>query len=156
MVVWLFSSKNFENLKVAQEHLMWAFWDRGVGKKQRENWRAFIRMFNRIRPFDIALFQIARTGKIYGIGIVKQTYYDDQTPVWPEEIKNKRVLFPWRVELAMFLLSRVPLSTRFISIENYLDGYGIAEVPEHYFRSILNEVLQRLQEQNMSLNIFSQ
>ena len=156
MTVWLFSSKNFENLKVAQEHLMWAFWDREIGEKQQRNWRTFIRMFNRIKPFDIVLFQIARTGEIYGLGIVKRTYYDDQTPVWPEEIKNKKVLFPWRVELAMFLLSKVPLTTKFISIENYLDGYGIAGVPEHLFRNILSKVLQRLQEQDMLFNILQQ
>ena len=69
--VWLFASKSLENIRVARGRLLWGFWDRDAGVKQRRNWRDFIRLFNRIKPFDIALFQITHTGNIHALGIVK-------------------------------------------------------------------------------------
>jgi len=28
----------------------------------KKNWRSFIRKYNQIKPFDVAVFQIAKTG----------------------------------------------------------------------------------------------
>jgi len=148
MNLWVFASKNVENIEVAKERLLWGFWDREAGEKQKKNWRSFIRLYNKIKPFDIVFFQIAKTGEIHAVGIVKETYYDDQTPVWPQE--QDRVIFPWKVSLSNILFSKKPFVSHFINIANYVDGYGIGELPEHDFRRVLAEIQKQL---NVDFNL---
>lgn len=150
MSFWLFSSNNVDNIRRAYERLIWGFWDREAGEKQRKNWRSFIRVFNRIGPFNVVIFQVARTGEVHAIGMVRETYYDDQTPVWNNELEQNRVLYPWKVSLSTMVFSESPLVKHFIKIENYIDGYGVGEVPEHEFRMILDEVKSKL---NVDLNL---
>jgi len=150
MNLWLFSSKNIENIEVAKERLLWGFWDREAGEKQRRNWRVFIKLYNKIKPFDIVVFQIAKTGEIHAIGIVKETYYDDQTPIWPVEQKQNRVLFPWKVSFCNLIFSKKPFVSHFVNIESYVDGYGIGELREYEFRRILTEVQKQL---NVDINL---
>jgi len=140
---WLFSSKNIENIEATKERLIWGFWDREAGKKFRRNWRAFIRLYNRIKPFDIVVFQIAKSGHIHAIGIVKEKYFDDQTLIWPNEKEKGQVLYPWRISFSNIIFSKTPITTHFIKVENYVDGYGIGELPEHDLRTILNEMQKR-------------
>lgn len=140
MALWIFSSNTVENIQTAKERLMWGFWDREAGGKQRQNWRQFIRLYNKIKPFDIALIQIARTGEIHAIAIIRDTYYDDQTSIWPNETQQKRVLYPWRVSFSNIVFSDAPFTSHFIKLENYIDGYGLGELPEHEFRKILDDV----------------
>jgi len=148
MNFWIFSSKNIENIEVAKERLLWGFWDREAGDKQRQNWRSFIRLYNKIKPFDIVFFQIAKTGEIHAFGIVKETYYDDQTPIWPNE--EKHILFPWKVSFCSLIFSDKPFITHFVKIESYVDGYGIGELPEFEFRRILTKIQKQV---NIDLNI---
>ncbi len=148
MNFWVFSSNTIENIRVAKERLLWGFWDRDAGEKQRRNWRSFIRLYNKIKPFDIVIFQIARTGQIHALGVVKNTFYDDQTPIWPKE--KKKVLFPWRVALSSIVFSEDSFASHFVKIENYIDGYGLGELPEHDFRRVLKYVKSRL---NVDINI---
>jgi predicted RNA-binding protein len=143
MNFWIFSSRTIENIKVAKDRLLWGFWDREAGEKFRKNWRLFIRLYNKIKPFDVVVFQIAKTGNIHGIGIVKETYYDDQTPIWPNEEIEKKVLFPWKVLFCNIIFSETPFISHFVKIENYVDGYGIGELSEYEFRNILNEFQKR-------------
>ena len=144
MNFWVFSSKTIKNIEVAKDRLLWGFWDREAGERLRKNWRSFIRLYNKIKPFDIVIFQLAKTGQIHGIGIVKETYYDDQTPIWPNEQKERRVLFPWKVSFSTIIFSKTPFTSHYVKIENYIDGYGIGELPEHDFRRILNEIQNQL------------
>jgi hypothetical protein len=104
MNFWVFSSRTLENIEVAKDRLLWGFWDREAGQKFQRNWRAFIRLYNKIKPFDIVAFQIAGTGEIHGIGVVKETYFDDQTPVWPNE--QNRVLYSWKVSFSTIIYSK--------------------------------------------------
>jgi hypothetical protein len=150
MKFWIFSSRNIENIEIAKERLLWGFWDREAGERQRKNWRYFIRLYNMIKPFDIVIFQIAGTGEIHAIGIVKETYYDDQTPIWPDEIRQNKVLFPWKVSFCNIIFSKKPFTSHFVKIENYIDGYGIGELSEHEFRRILTEVQRQL---NIDVNL---
>lgn len=144
MSFWLFSSNNVNNIRRAYERLMWGFWDREAGEKQRKNWRSFIRAFNRIKPFHVVVFQVARSGEVHAIGVVKETYYDDQTPIWDNELEQNRVLYPWKVSLSTVLFSEKPFVKHFIKIENYIDGYGIGEIPEHEFRKIFDDIKSKL------------
>lgn len=148
MNLWIFSSKNIENIEVAKERLLWGFWDREAGDKQGRNWRSFIRLYNEIKPFDIVFFQIAKTGEIHALGIVKETYYDDQTPIWPNEQRN--ILFPWKVAFSFIIFSDKPFITHFVKIESYVDGYGIGELPEFDFRRISGEIQKNV---NIDLNV---
>jgi hypothetical protein len=144
MKFWIFSSKNIENIEIAKERLLWGFWDKEAGDKQRKNWRDFIRIYNMIKPFDVVIFQIAGTGEIHAIGIVKGTFYDDETPIWPDEIKQNRVLFPWKVSFCSIIFSKNPFDKIYIKIEKYIDGYGIGELTEHEFRGIITKVQEQL------------
>lgn len=85
---------------------------------------------------------------MHAVGIVKKTYYDDQTPVWP--LEKKRVLFPWRVSFCMILFSTEPIISHFVKVESYVDGYGIGELAEYEYRRILTEIQKRL---NIGLNM---
>ena len=149
MNFWLFSSRNIENIEVTKERLLWGFWDKEVGEKFRRNWRAFIRLYNRIKPFDVVIFQITKSGDIHAIGIVREKYFDDQTPIWPDEREGGRVLYPWRISFSNLMFSKTPLTSLFIEIENYVDGYGIGELSEHNFKTILNEIQKKM---NIELN----
>jgi len=146
---WLFSSRNIDNIEVAKERLLWGFWDKEAGEKFRRNWRAFIRLYNRIKPFDVVIFQITKSGDIHAIGIVREKYFDDQTPIWPDEREGGRVLYPWRISFSNLMFSKTPLTSLFIEIENYVDGYGIGELSEHNFKTILNEIQKKM---NIELN----
>jgi len=148
MGYWIFSSNTVKNIEVAKERLLWGFWDREAGEKQRRNWRLFIRLYNRIKPFDTVFFQIAKTGEMHAAGIVKETYYDDQTPIWPQE--QTQVIFPWKVAFCNVLFSNEPFVSHFANIASYVDGYGIGELPEHEFRRILSELQKKL---NVHLNL---
>ncbi len=133
MSVWLFSSSDLENIKVGFEHLIWGFWDRDVQISQKlkekliKNWRIFIKTYNRIKPFDHCLIQIAKTGDIHALAVIKDKQFDDQTLIWPLEIRKGKVYYPWRIEFSMIIYSEKPILKRFIKIENYIDGYGLAE-----------------------------
>jgi len=148
MNFWIFSSRTLQNIEVAKDRLLWGFWDREVGDKQRQNWRSFIRLYNKIKPFDTVFFQIAKTGEIHAFGIVKETYYDDQTPICPNE--QKHILFPWKVAFCSIIFSDKPFITHFVKIESYVDGYGIGELSEFEFRRILIEMQKQT---NIDLNI---
>ncbi|MFN4046369.1 MAG: hypothetical protein ACK4H7_03420 [Acidilobaceae archaeon] len=144
MSLWVFSSRNLENIRIAKDRLLWGFWDREMGERMRRNWRPFIRLYNRIKPFDIVVFQIAGTGEIHAIGIVEDKHYDDQTPVWPEEIGRNKVLFPWRVSFSSIIFSEEPFTVHSVRIENYIDGYGIGELPRHEFETVKNKIQEKL------------
>jgi hypothetical protein len=148
MNYWIFGSSTIENIEIAKERLLWGFWDREAGEKEKKNWRPFIRLYNRIKPFDIVFFQIAQTGEIHAVGIVKETYYDDQTPVWPQE--QGRVIFPWKVSFCNILFSQKPFVSHFVKMSDYLDGYGIGELPEHEFRRVLAKMEGQL---NVDFNL---
>ncbi len=143
MTNWLFSSSDLENIRVGCERLLWGFWDREAGEKQKRNWRAFIRAYNKIKPFDFAVFQIAGTGWIHAFGLVRGTFYDDQTPIWPMEVAQRKVLYPWRVSLSFTVFSEEPILTRFIKIQDYIDGYGIGELLSTDLSDIFSEVSRK-------------
>jgi len=144
MSVWLFSSSDLENIKVGFEHLMWGFWDRDaqISQKLKEkltkNWRIFIKTYNRIKPFDYCMLQIAKTGEIHAIAVIKDKQFDDQTPIWPLEIRKGKVYYPWRIEFSIIIYSEKPILKRFIKIENYIDGYGLAEASLTDLTDVLN------------------
>lgn len=157
MNLWLFSSRKLDNIKIAKDRLLWGFWDRDVeqqgtdfGQKLKRNWRNFIRLYNKIKPFDIVVFQISKSGDIHAIGIVKEKYFDDQTPVWQDEIDQDRVLYPWRISFSCVIFSEQPLITLFIKIENYIEGYGIGELPQKDFIKLLNAIRDKV---NIDVNL---
>ena len=145
---WVFSSNTLENIRVAKERPLWGFWDREAGEKQRKNWRNFIRLYNRIKPFDTAVFQIARTGQIHAIGIIKEKFYDDQTPVWPNE--GNKVLFLWKVSFSTITFSEEPFVSNNVTIDNYIDGRRIRQLQEHEFRRVLEQLRKIL---NIGMNL---
>jgi len=93
---WIFASKSKKNIRRAYERLIWGFWDRDVARssssKLVRNWRSFLRLYNNISNGDIVFFQITETGDIHVVGIAKEKFYDDQTPIWDQEIEEKKFL----------------------------------------------------------------
>jgi len=133
----VFSSSDLGNIRMAYERLIWGFWDREAGSKQRRNWRSFIRAYNWIRRFDYVLIQIAKTGEIHAMAVVKDMYHDDQAPIWKAEPEQRRVLFPWRVLFCFIIYSEKLILRRFIEIQNYIDGYGLGEIMDRDIADIV-------------------
>ena len=148
---WLFSSNNIVNIKTAKDRLLWGFWDKIAGEKHQRNWRDFLRKYNEIQPFDIAVFQIAKTYEIHAIGVIKGTYYDDQTLIWPSELREKKVLFPWRVSFCSIIFSEEPFSQISIPIQGYIDGYGIGELSEEDFNKVISDIQKKLNQIGMDI-----
>jgi len=71
---------------------------------------------------------------------VRERFYDDQTPIWDQEIEERRVLFPWRVSFYIVVYSDEPAAKLYTRIENYVDGYGIGELPNHEAQQILEQL----------------
>lgn len=153
MIVWIFSSKNLENIRIAKNNLLWGFWDKNIGKRTKRNWRDFIRLYNEIKKFDIVLFQIAKTGEIHAVGLVNDKFYDDQTPLWDLEKEKGKVLFPWRVSFSIIIFSEKPIISHFIKIENYIDGFGIGKVPIHEYKSFIEKIRKILEQVQLDINI---
>jgi hypothetical protein len=143
MAAWLFSSIDLRNIRVGYERLLWGFWDREAGEKQRRNWRLFVRAYNRIKPFDFVVIQVAGSGEIHAIGVIKETFYDDQTPVWPREIEERRVLYPWRTSFSFMVFSEEPILRRFIRVRDYIDGYGLGELSPTDLNDVLAEASRK-------------
>lgn len=45
MNLWVFSSRSVENIRVAKDRLIWGFWDREIGEKQRRNYDLIVEDF---------------------------------------------------------------------------------------------------------------
>ncbi|MHA1677009.1 MAG: hypothetical protein ACTSU6_07515 [Candidatus Njordarchaeales archaeon] len=122
----------------------------GTGKwdLNRGETGALLGLITRSRPFDYVIIQIAKTGEIHALAIVKDKYYDDQTPIWRMEIKQRRVLFPWRVPFCFIIFSEEPILRRFIEIQNYIDGYGLGEITDGDIRDVIKAI-----EEKSSLNL---
>uniref|UniRef100_A0A7J3Z8R9 Uncharacterized protein n=1 Tax=Ignisphaera aggregans TaxID=334771 RepID=A0A7J3Z8R9_9CREN len=73
-------------------------------------------------------------------GVVKDKYYDDQTPIWDVELKKRTVVFPWRVSFYIVIYLEEPFTRIFTELKNYVDGYGIGEISPHEARAILSEI----------------
>jgi len=155
---WVFSSRDKENIRRAYERLVWGFWDRDLAKSRRsklfKNWRGFLRLYNSVSSGDVAFLQVARTGEIHAVGIVKERFYDDQTPVWDQELSRGKVLFPWRVSFYAIVYSEEPLERLFARLENYVDGYGVGELPHHEAERILRRLKDKLQSLNIGLQLY--
>ena len=70
--------------------------------------------------------------------MIKSTQFDDQTLIWPLEIQRGKVYYPWRVEFSLIIYSEKPILRRFIKIESYIDGYGLAEASSTDLTDALN------------------
>jgi len=158
---WVFASKNKENIKTASERLLWGFWgiwgslNKSNKKKSKlaKNWRDFLRNYNKISAGDVVFFQLARSGDIHAVGLVKDRFYDDETPVWPEEVNKGKVLFPWRVSFYIIMYSEEPLGTYFTHLEKYVDGYGIGEAPRHEAETVLKRLKEKLKAIGIDIKI---
>jgi hypothetical protein len=143
---WLFSSRDLESIRRGYERLLWGFWDvrsaksKELREKLEKNWRLFLSFYNNIKPFDIAVIQVARSGEIHAIGVVKRTFYDDQTIVWPLEEKRRKVLYPWRVSFQFMIFSEEPITTFNVDKSNYIDGYGLGRLQAHHLNTILDAI----------------
>jgi len=152
---WVFASKNKENIKTASERLLWGFWRKPYDSESplANNWRQFLHYYNNISAGDVVFFQLAGSGDIHAIGVVKKRFYDDQTPVWPEEFNKGEILFPWRVSFYVIIYSEKPLGTYFTYLENYVDGYGIGKLLCHEAETVLERLREKLKAMDIDVKI---
>jgi len=58
-----------------------------------------------IKPGDILIFYVTKKGskslgeKFVGAYRVTSTWYREDEPLWPDEIRERKVKYPWRVKL---------------------------------------------------------
>jgi len=63
----------------------------------------------------------------------------------------RRVLFPWRAPFYIVVYSEEPITKLYTRIENYVDGYGIGEPPNHKAQQILEKLREKLRNINVDL-----
>lgn len=91
------------------------------------------------------------TGEIHAMAIVKEKYYDDQTPIWKAEIEQRHIIWPWRIPFCFMIYSEQAILRRFIEIQNYIDGYGLGEIAIRDIADVI-EVLE--EKSNLKIKIF--
>ncbi|MEM2843631.1 MAG: hypothetical protein QXZ53_07145, partial [Candidatus Bathyarchaeia archaeon] len=74
--------------------------------------------------------------------VVQEKFYDDETPIWDDEIKYGRVLYPWRVRFGLMLYSERPIVELAIPTHEYVVGYGIGKL----MRADLETIIQNLEK----------
>jgi hypothetical protein len=89
-------------------------------------------------------FQLFKERKffIHGLGVVQDKFYDDETPIWDDEIKYGRVIYPWKVRFGLMIYSEYPIMELAIPIHEYVSGYGIGKLP----RGDLETIIQNLEK----------
>ncbi|MEM3986459.1 MAG: hypothetical protein QXR39_06790 [Candidatus Methanomethylicia archaeon] len=143
---WVLSSYSLDNIRRAHERLIWGFTDPTIKKEEKyaKNWRDFIKLYNKISFGDIMAFQLFQEGRFYihGLGVVQEKFYDDETPIWDDEVKYRRVLYPWKVRFGLMLYSESPITELAIPTHEYVTGYGIGKLP----RGDLETIIQSLEK----------
>jgi len=67
----------------------------------------------------------------------------------------RRALYPWRVSFYIAVYSEEPAAKLYTGIENYVDGYGIGELPNHEAQQILEKLREKLRNINIDLHIYT-
>ena len=142
---WVLSSYSIENIRRAHERLMWGFTDPTIMQEDKysKNWRDFIKWYNNILPGDIMAFQLFKERRyfIHGLSIVREKFYDDETPIWNNE-KDRQVLYPWKVRFSLMLYSESAITELAIPTHEYTAGYGIGKLS----RGDLELIIQNLEK----------
>ena len=63
MAIWLFSSTDLENIRVGYERLLWGFWDREAGEKQRRNRSRLLGLTTGLSPSTSLYFKSPRLAR---------------------------------------------------------------------------------------------
>ena len=141
---WLVCTTNLDNIRTAYDRLVWGFPDISTrwGEKYKRNWRYFVKMFNRILSGDVMVFQHikGRSYLVHAIGVVKDRYYDDETPILSDEVKEGYVIFPWKVRLGLMIFSEEPIAKLAILTQDYLTGYGIGRLRSTDIQAIVTNL----------------
>jgi len=66
----------------------------------------------------------------------------------------RRALYPWRASFYIVVYSEEPIAKLYTRIENYVDGYGIGELPNHEAQQILEKLREKLRNINIDLQIY--
>jgi len=69
------------------------------------------------------------------------------------EIEERRVLYPWRVSFYIVIYSEESAAKLYTGIENYVDRYGIGELPNHEAQQILEKLREKLRNINVDLHV---
>lgn len=143
---WVLSSYSLDHIQRAYERLMWGFTDPTIKEEDKylKNWRDFIKLYNKISLGDVMIFQLFQERKFYihGLSVVQEKFYDDETPIWDDEIKYGRVLYPWRIRFGLMLYSERPIVELAIPTHEYVVGYGIGKL----MRADLETIIQNLEK----------
>jgi len=131
----LFSSNSLENIRVDCEGLLWGFSHKR--KHLRDKWGQFLSTYQRINPFDVAVIQPTKNYRIHAIGVVREKYYDDLTPVWPAELRRGEVLYPWRVSFSLMLFSEEPITVLTVRVQDYISCFGLGTLTPRDLDNIL-------------------
>lgn len=140
MPKWLILCGNTENWDVAIEYKIW-----GAKPTLRRVW-------NQLSSEDVVFFYVTRTIKrVIGVGRVREKL-DPQTyqpkPLWPDEIRGNKVIYPYRFKIEPTYICKNPLSEG-IGIEGLRVSkqMGMSRIKD---REAINELHRRI---NLSWNV---
>ena len=75
--------------------------------------KGFKPAYELIKPGDIVIFYVKKTGsetlggKFVGVFKAASEWYREDKPLWPDEIRENRVKYPWRIKLEPIKLGTV-------------------------------------------------
>ncbi len=121
MPYWLLSGSP-ENWEVALEKKVW-----GVSERAKGLW-------NKVQLGDIVVFYATRKTGILGYGVVIDKYVDE-TPLWPEEKKAGKALWPYRIKIQIKKLYSQPKPKP----KNQPAAFAINKMDEETFREIIGK-----------------
>jgi len=119
MAYWTLS-ETYENWKIGLEKGVW-----GVSEKAKGLWR-------KIQPGDKAVFYAVKTG-IIGYGTILEKYVDD-TPLWPQEKKQRKAIWPYRLKIKTEKTYTNPKPKP----KNLLVAFAINKLPKELYEEIAN------------------
>ena len=111
---------------------------------------------NLIKPGDIIIFYVKKRGsknlggKFVGVFKVASEWYREEKPLWPDEIREGKVKYPWRIKLEPIKLGIADFNSlvprlEFIKRKERPNAYLVGTpanlrrpIPEHDAKEIIN------------------
>ena len=121
MRYWLLSGIP-ENWEIALKKGVW-----GVSEKARPLWE-------KVQPGDVVVFYATRKTGILGYGKVVEKYVD-HTPLWPEEVKEGKAKWPYRLKIEVIKVFEKPKPKP----EGVFVAFAINKLSQEAFKRIAEE-----------------
>ena len=144
---WLIAGK-VENLELLPSTRCWAF-----SKPDPEQSEKFYRFWAMMREGDHVLLQAIKWENgwrfigVIGFAKVLSRYYDDKVLIWPDELKENKCMYPYKVEFSTIVMLSPKLWERLgpkhriiLPEERYVKGIGLGILEPKEFYEMVDRI----------------